>query len=71
MALAKKCDRCGKLHDHYPVGNNSQYNALRLIQKNRTGSIINGNTDYDLCPECMEELARFITAKISLSKKGE
>lgn len=64
MALAKKCDRCGKLHEHYPTSNaNSQYNALRLIQKNITGSIINGNTEYDLCPECMEELLEFIAAR--------
>lgn len=61
MALAKKCDRCGKLYMHYPMGNNPQYNALRIIQKNITGSTINGNTDYDLCPECMDEFVGFMS----------
>ena len=63
MALAKKCDRCGKLYEH--SCNYSQYNALRIIQKNITGSTINGNTEYDLilCQECMEELTKFIAAR--------
>ena len=29
MAMAKKCDRCGKLYEHYPKGNKSQSNAMQ------------------------------------------
>lgn len=60
MALAKRCDRCGKLYEHYPAGNKSEYNSLRIIQRNKIGEAINGNTVYDLCPECMSEFMKFI-----------
>lgn len=60
MALAKKCDRCGKLYESYSEGHKSQYNALRLIYRNSTGEVVNGSTAYDLCPECMEKFLTFI-----------
>lgn len=63
MALAKRCDRCGKLYEHYPVGNKSEYNALKIIQRNKNGETINVNTVYDLCPECMSEFMKFITKR--------
>lgn len=28
MAMAKKCDRCGKLYEHYPTGNKLRNNGL-------------------------------------------
>lgn len=46
MALAKKCDRCGKLYEHDPTGNNPKYNALRLIQKKQYRS--NNKRQYRL-----------------------
>lgn len=61
MALSKKCDRCGKFYEHYPVGNRpGEYNAVAKV---RRGS--NGGTEYtskplDLCPDCMELLEIFI-----------
>lgn len=61
MALAKKCDRCGKFYEYYPVGNRpGEYNAVAKV---RRGS--NGGTEYtskplDLCPDCMELLEIFI-----------
>ena len=59
MALAQKCDRCGKFYDHYPVAHKSQFNALRTIQRNTTGGDINGCATYDLCPECMASFAHW------------
>lgn len=54
MALAKKCDRCGKFYDHYPIDDTVlQYNAVRMIQKKFTGETKNSHAAYDLCPECM------------------
>ena len=63
MAMAKKCDRCGKFYENYPTGNKSQYNALRIIQRNSIGETINGYTTYDLCPECMDELVKSMVTK--------
>ena len=73
MALAKKCDRCGKFYEHYPVGNRpGEYNAVAKV---RRGS--NGGTEYtskplDLCSDCMELLEIFINgSNIVQVKKNE
>lgn len=31
MALAKKCDRCGQLYEHYPPSNTSQRCLILLL----------------------------------------
>lgn len=60
MALAKKCDRCGKFYDHYPIDDTvRQYNAVRTIQKKFTGETKNSHAAYDLCPECMASFAHW------------
>lgn len=41
MAMAKKCDRCGKLYEHYPKGNKAQSNAIRKIQRDALGGTMN------------------------------
>ncbi len=46
MALAKKCDRCGKFYDHYPNGNKSQSNAIRKVQKDATGGTLNAFANW-------------------------
>lgn len=71
MAMAKKCDRCGKLYEHYPTGNKSQYNAIRRIQRNSIGEAVHGVYEHsaDLCPECMDEFEKFMTAKLQEEKK--
>ena len=63
MALAKKCDRCGKLYEHYPKGNKAQYNAIRKFQRNVACETINGccSSAIDLCPECMADFEKFMT----------
>lgn len=62
MAMAKKCDRCGKLYEHYPKGNKSQSNAIRKIQRDAFGGIANTiqNSVIDLCQECMDEFEKFM-----------
>ena len=61
MALAKKCDRCGKFYEHYPIGNiPGEYNAVAKV---RRGS--NGGTEYtskplDLCSDCMYSFVKFM-----------
>lgn len=61
MALANKCDRCGKLYEHYPIGNQSGvFNAVRRVRKEADGSLIFEEQSIDLCPECMEKLNAFL-----------
>lgn len=64
MALAKKCDRCGKFYKDYPTGNEPQCNTIGLFQRNGYGDVINTcySVSYDVCPECMEEFEKFITS---------
>ena len=71
MALAKKCDRCGKLYEHYPIGNKARFNAIRMLQRSTVGDLINSYTTYDLCPECMDELVKFMDEKRISDGKGE
>lgn len=71
MAMAKKCDRCGKLYEHYPKGNKAQSNAIRKIQRDALGGTVNAYSEWvmDLCPECMNEFEKFMTAKFQEEKK--
>ena len=71
MAIARKCDRCRKLYEHYPKGNKSQSNAIRKIQRDATGGTTNVFLVMDLCPECMDEFEKFMTAKLKEEKNAE
>ena len=73
MAMAKKCDRCGKLYEHYPKNNKSQSNAIRKIQRDAIGGTANVFHDLvmDLCPECMNEFEKFMAAKFQEEKNAE
>ena len=73
MAMAKKCDRCGKLYEHYPKGNKSQSNAIRKIQRDAFGGTMNANKGWtmDLCPECMDEVEKFMAPKRKEEKNAE
>ena len=58
MALAKKCDICGRLYEIYNTkGNNS--NSIRLIQDGEKGSYY-CIKHFDCCPECMSSINRHI-----------
>lgn len=61
MAMAKKCDRCGKLYEHYPKGKLIGNNAIRRLCKNEYGGIIFQDNTIDLCQECMSEFDKFMT----------
>lgn len=60
MALAKKCDRCGKLYEHYSFGSKQQYNAIRRLYINENGGITGAGVSIDLCPKCMEAFDMFM-----------
>ena len=60
MAIAKKCDRCGKYHDIY----NDKENPHSIIPANA-----NFRNQYyshkiiNLCPDCMNELKKWLENK--------
>lgn len=71
MAMAKKCDRCGKLYEHYPKGNKPQSNAIRKIQRDAFGGTMNAYNEWmmDLCQECMSEFDKFMMKGKSSDEK--
>ncbi len=36
--LAKKCDRCGKLYEHYDIFNNTRRNGISIIHRDKFGN---------------------------------
>ncbi len=60
--LAKKCDRCGALYEHY-TGKSSGFadnaNALMLMDRDLQEKYRERET-FDLCPGCMEQLEAFL-----------
>lgn len=60
MSLAKKCDRCGKFYEHYPIGNPGAYNGIIKIKRAFDGTIDFYDTTTDLCPDCMASFERFM-----------
>ena len=58
MALAKKCDRCGKLYEFY--GTNSKSNAIIPAYIDRTGFIATKFSAWDLCPKCKEDFEMWL-----------
>lgn len=66
MALAKKCDRCGKLYEHYEKTEHEKYvgyNAMAFVSVNRRCIKELATTPIDLCPECMSKLIEFLEGK--------
>lgn len=63
MALAKKCDRCGNLYEHYPKNKMVQNNAIRRLYKNEYGNISSQDDTIDLCKKCMSEFENFMLFK--------
>ena len=63
MAIAKKCDRCGKLHEYYAGNikfkNSEKANGVLLIDRDLNNSDW-GRKSYDLCVDCMRTLESFL-----------
>lgn len=58
MALAKKCDICGKFYEPYSVKEDKEPNGVAFIHVNdRNGDWwAAGRGKLDCCPECMESI---------------
>lgn len=61
--IAMKCDRCGKLYEHYDGSkqfkNTKKANGLQLIDKDIDRKYWSRES-YDLCPDCMKGLEKFL-----------
>lgn len=63
---AMKCDRCGKLYEHYDGSETfektEKANAVFLIDRDLDKKHWPRKT-YDLCPECMRKFEDFLKGK--------
>jgi len=61
--LAKKCDRCGRLYEHYEGSErfkgNREANGLTLVDR-YSDSFQRSSDTFDLCPKCMQELLNWL-----------
>ena len=62
MAIAKKCDRCGKYYDLYNTCNGEGPNTIKLYRKDEYGNSDIIDT-FDLCPDCCETICKLVTNK--------
>ena len=62
MAIAKKCDICGKLYEFAPK---AVHHGLSFEKMNIKGSILHSET-LDCCPECMDAIEKLV---VTLSNK--
>nr|DAN18126.1 MAG TPA: Peroxide operon regulator stress regulator, DNA binding.75A [Caudoviricetes sp.] len=59
---AKKCDRCGKLYELYNTeSNGKKCNGFLLLNIDADQKYYAQNM-YDMCPECMEALMKWLYA---------
>ena len=63
LAMARMCDRCGKLYEHYPKNNKPRYNALLPIRRDAVGTVMDIGIAMDLCPKCMDAFEKFMAYK--------
>lgn len=61
--LAKKCDRCGKLYEHYDTFDNNRINGISTISKNKFGIRESISIGIDLCIECMNSFIKWYEMK--------
>lgn len=61
--LAKKCDRCGKLYEHYDKVGDERQNGFSTIYMNYCGGRDRIVADHDLCKDCMESLIKWFDEK--------
>lgn len=63
---AKKCDRCGKLFEHYDGAKEFKHteraNAILLIDRDLDNTY-RSRKSYDLCPECMKIIEELLNEK--------
>lgn len=73
MSLAKKCDRCGKLYEHYPtddnLGNGEPHNGIKKVYVDIKNAVLAASRPMDLCPECLRNFNLFM-ARLPLEEEN-
>lgn len=65
MAVAKKCDICGKFYGAYNTDRHKSYpNGIMLIHTTDVGDYV-GDCTFDCCPECMDSIVTHIKLLLS------
>lgn len=60
MAIAKKCDICGKLYENYNVNHNDKKtNGLMFLNVDEHRKYF-ANKVIDCCPECMNSIRNHV-----------
>lgn len=60
MAVAKKCDICGRLYESYNEPNNEdKINGLMFLNIDKNQRYFSHKA-MDCCPECMKKIKEFI-----------
>lgn len=71
MAIAKKCDICGKLYESYNMPHNSKLtNGLMFLNIDDHQKYYS-NQIMDCCPRCMSEIRLHIESLKNDGMKGE
>lgn len=72
MAIARKCDRCGRLYECYTDSENGA-NAIGIYCITEHGSIttVSQESRKDLCPRCMKEFNDFMKMKNLVAENEE
>ena len=70
MAIAKKCDVCGKLYESYNIKYDSKKpNGVKFLSIDNNGKYFSYEA-LDLCPECMKSIMSYIES-LKEEKKDE
>lgn len=60
MALAKKCDCCGKLYEAYNYECTDQPNGLQFLNIRLNGENVYEHAFIDCCPYCMTSIQQHV-----------
>ena len=59
MMKAKKCDRCEKYYDPYPVSPTTKWSNMLIFAEEKQDSYME-TRQFELCPKCMLEAVEFM-----------
>ena len=60
MAIAKKCDICGKLYEVYNNKAGDDPNGLKFLNITANREFYNSSELIDCCPDCMKSILQLI-----------
>lgn len=62
--MAFKCDLCGNLYERYDkIPERRAFNSFKLVYINDRNELVNSSAPYDMCPNCMKDLWKFMGNK--------